>query len=648
MIISLRERIGLLFVAFFLLVAVSVAAMVLVIEAQQKDALVINLAGRQRMLLQAMTRHALELEKRLDEVQHRTALIEAAGVFESTLDALENGGPAPYTAQQTVSLPETRDLTARARLQEVRRRWELLYRELNTLASTPPDDPAFTAAVVAVEQQSTPLVEAMDEAVRAFEQLATAKVQRLRLMQGLFLLAAALLVVLGYGMVYRMVIRPLRLLQQVAAGIGDGRLDRPVPTLGRDEIGQLAQSLEAMRRRLHAAWENLEDQVARRTRELEALYQVSREISSRLDIEHVLRSVTEKARELLGGEIAAICLPDQGGETLAIRAFSGPPYALRHGRSSIHKPLQAQVLAQDHALACGVSGCVGGCDILTKEFQTSHLAAPLRIGGRVIGALCVGSPKERLFATEAANLLTKLADSAVIALENARLYAQAERVAILEERQRIAAEMHDGLAQTLSFLGLKVDRVAELVESGRGTDAVSELQHIQAVVDQAVQAVRRSIANWQGEPQTPQSLRERLESMLRELAADGTPAIQLVAEGKLPLILPHEDAEQVVRVVREAVVNTCRHARATRVSIRLTQERGQATVVVEDDGCGFDPEAVRDSSGHFGLLIMRARAARLGGHLTVDSRPGGGTRVVLTWPLWKENPAHAGLAVLGG
>jgi len=631
MITSLRERIGLLFVAFFFLIATSVVATFLAIEAQTKDALVINLAGRQRMLLQAMTRHALELEKHPTESLHREALAEAVATFEDTLRALEQGGSAPYAPGQTVLLPPPQDPLAQERLAQVKERWALMQADVETVLTTSPGDPAFDQAVAAVEEQSLSLVQAMDEAVRAFEQAATAKVQRLQLIQGLFLTAAISLVLLGYGLTYRTVIHPLRVLQQVALEIGRGELTQPVPNLGRDEIGQLAQNLETMRRQLYAARENLEAQVAQRTRELEALYDVSREISSRLDIGHVLRSVTDKARELLGAEVAALCLLDERNRRLSLEALSGPQRALNTSWTPMDSPLVGQVLAAKGAILCNVEHCGGWCAVLEPAFQASHLAAPLRIGERVIGALCVGSSKTEVLSTDGVHLLTKLADSAAIALENARLYQQAERVATLEERQRLAAEIHDGLAQSLSYLGLKVDRVTELIEGGDGDQAIRELQRMRAVIGEASQTVRQSIANLQERHPESRSLQERLAKVVNELKAAGAPPVDLVFDCEAPLQVPPGDAEQVVRVVQEALMNACRHAEAHRIVVRLCLAGDEATVVVEDDGCGFDPDRPRE--GHFGLSIMRARAARLGGQLTIHSAPGEGTRVVLSWPL---------------
>jgi signal transduction histidine kinase len=267
-------------------------------------------------------------------------------------------------------------------------------------------------------------------------------------------------------------------------------------------------------------------------------------------------------------------------------------------------------------------------------FRSSHLAAPLRIGERVIGALCVGSPQTEAFPGEAANLLTRLANSAAIALENARLYEQAERVATLEERQRIAAAMHDGLAQTLSYLGLKIEQAADLVKAERSDEALGELQRTHAAIGQVSQEVRRSIAGLQEGSRPRLTLQDALAETVQELTTDGQPSVDLVVRYQSPLRLPPDTTGQVLRVVREAVLNARRHAQAGRIAVCLEQRGAEMAVTVEDDGRGFDPETLPgNGQGHFGLRIMQARAARLGGQLAIHSTPGHGTQVILTWPV---------------
>lgn len=634
MLSSVRARLILLLLGFLLLVTGSVIATVIGLQTAAQDALVINLAGRQRMLLQAMTRHALGAEKHPAEATHRYALAEAADTFDTTLKALADGGPTRYTLEQEVSLPPARDPAVRARLARVRERWAGFRAEIETVLTAPQADPAFPRAVTAIEQQSLPLVATMDQAVQAFEQMATARVRRVLWLQLLFLVGAVVLVALGYGFTSRTIVEPLRRLQQVAHGIGGGRLEKPVPHLGQDEVGRLAHSLETMRRQLYIAREDLEARVARRTRELAALHEVSREISSRLDIDHVLHSVTHKARELLGGEVAVLCLLDETGQTLNLAAASGPREALRGSRVLVQNQLPTRVLAGDRALACGVDDCAGSCGMLATRLRIGHLAAPLQVGGRAIGALCVGSPKAGVLSDDAANLLTKLANVAAIALENARLYEQAERLATLEERQRIAAEMHDGLAQTLSYLHLQVDQAAEHIAANGDRETLENLERIRERLAAAVDEVRANIADLSTLPGRRLPLPKLLAEAVHE-AADDQAADLVVATPELEdLEVASDVAEQIGRIVREALTNARRHAGASHIQVRLEQIDGKAVIAVEDNGCGFEPGQVpADGRRHFGLSTMRARAARIGGRLAVESAPGRGTRVTLQWPL---------------
>ncbi|RME44625.1 MAG: HAMP domain-containing protein, partial [Chloroflexi bacterium] len=251
MLSSVRGRLILLFLGFLLLVTGSVIATEVGLQTTAQDALIINLAGRQRMLLQAMTRHALEIEKHPHEQLHRDSLAEAASAFETTLQALTDGGPAPYTSDRIVTLPSARDPQVRNRLGVVKQRWAVFKSEMNTVLEASEGDPALSEAVAAMERQSLPLVATMDQAVRAFEQVATAKVRRLRVMQAIFLIGAVFLVLLGYGISSRTIIYPLQHLQQVAHRIGGGDLEKPVPSFGPDEVGALAQSLETMRQQLY-------------------------------------------------------------------------------------------------------------------------------------------------------------------------------------------------------------------------------------------------------------------------------------------------------------------------------------------------------------------------------------------------------------
>jgi two-component system, NarL family, nitrate/nitrite sensor histidine kinase NarX len=474
--------------------------------------------------------------------------------------------------------------------------------------------------------------------VRMFESVATRKLTLIRWVQAGFLVGAFSLLVIGVLITRGSIIEPLKSLGETAKRIGSGDLESPVIVDGPDEVKILASSFEAMRlqmdtshQQLHAWATTLEERVDQRTQELNALYQVSRDISSRLEINHVLDSVTAKAGELLKAEAAFLCLLDDNGGQLTLHSASGPRGSVVQPRTSVWESVAGQVLTGVNAMPCGVDGCLGVCSIMAKPYQASHLAAPLRVGERVIGALCVGSSQKEAFTDESAVLLARLANSAAVALENARLYAEAERLGILEERQRIAAEMHDGLAQTMSYLHINVDLAREQIKKGQSKLAVNTLSQVQTVMEQSLVEIRRAIEHLQTETHLRFTLQDQLSEIVKEFDSPGT-NVSWQTISITPLVLSHEQSEQLQRIVREAMVNAVRHSNAQHISLRLEEENENIRVVIEDDGCGFDPNKASSNDGqlHFGLKIMRARAKRAGIQLNIYSTIGEGTRVILT------------------
>jgi two-component system nitrate/nitrite sensor histidine kinase NarX len=445
-------------------------------------------------------------------------------------------------------------------------------------------------------------------------------------------------------MVRQLVVEPLNQLGAVAQRIDQNDLSIPVTINGAQEMQTLGENFERMRLRLQntqaelITWAGtLEQRVDQRTQELAALYSVSHEITSQLDLNLVLRSVTQKTKELLGAEVVFLCLLDDKGHVMNLCATTGPEPAIHAVSSPVYNPTVHHVLSGEHALRCSEHGCQGYCEIISAPYRISHLAAPLRIGRQIIGALCVGSSKPDSFKEYALDVLTKLASVAAVALQNARLYEQAERAATLEERQRIATEMHDGLAQTLSYLHMAVEQTALQVEAGQSEKALTTLARVQAAFLQAVEDTRRAIASLQEPSPLRLSLQEQISELAHTLSGDGL-QVHWSTQFQTPLIMPQQESEQVLRVIREALLNAKRHAQASQINIRLDYFDQTMRVNVEDDGIGFDPGSVHSDNGkHFGLNIMQARASRLKGQVNIHSAPGAGTQVTLSWPLKLEN-----------
>lgn len=648
---SIQGKLNALFLAFALLVVISVGVTYWGITTQRQDALIINLAGRQRMLVQQMARQALEIERGAD-VETRLELQGAIETFEQTLVAFQEGGSAPYLSGFSVKLPTTQDPAIQSQLMHLSNAWTPFKDQLGAVLESEPGSQDFQIAIQNIERQATVLVQQADRVVRQFEEAATRKIDRITWIQSGFLVSALVLLVIGSVMTRRSVIFPIEKLRASAERIGRGNLETPVDVQGALEIRSLSGSFEDMRAQLLSShgeissWaETLEDRVNQRTLELEALQEVSREISSHLDIQRVLSSVTEKSRQLLGGEAAFLCLLDDPGQTLNLQATSGPDDAVTHLSTSAQACLPGQVLSSDHALLCGIRDCRGSCEMMGTTYRTSHVAASLRAGNRLIGALCVGNSVEDYFTEEDRTMLTGLADAAAIALENARLYERAERTAILEERQILAAEMHDGLAQTIDFIHLTIDYALEQARVNDSRGACETLERGRSALEQASTQARDIITNLGQTPPQPASLQTQLASVIRECNRNGIDIqIDWNTDLKAPVMMSSQDSEQVVRVVREAILNAQKHSEATRITVRLEQANGSRIVTIEDNGKGFDLEKPpdEDSLKHFGVSIMHARAARIGGAVDIRSRPDNGTTVTLRWPAWETNSRLVG------
>ncbi|MBK8782747.1 MAG: type IV pili methyl-accepting chemotaxis transducer N-terminal domain-containing protein [Anaerolineales bacterium] len=542
---SLQGSLSALFFAFVLLVLTSVGATFWGVKTQQNDALIINLAGRQRMLVQLIVRLAVGEQSNGGDAGEM--LTDAENTFDQTLSALENGGVTTYLPDSFVTIPETKNPEILEALSEVRQSWEDFRKAIDVIQSMTQTDTGYSQAVQDLEALSTILARQADKVVRLYETDSTAKLNGLRTIQIIFLICALLLLVIGAWVTRQSVLKPLAELGVAAAQLGGNDLETPVQVHGPEEMRKLSQSFDGMRVGLKSAqWElidlnnTLEKRVFQRTRELEALNVVSQEITSRLDIQQVLSSVTEKTSELLNGDVSFLCLLDANQPLLKLQTFSGHADAAVDDTTIIKKhDLTDAILNSSRAVVCGIDTCREGCSILSDKYRSSHMAAPLRSNDQIIGALCVGSTSIQRFGDESTDLLTKLANTAAIALENARLYEQAERIATLEERRRIAADMHDGLGQTFSYLGLMTDQVVELLSNGKNQAALERLKLTRETIEKATGNVRKAINRLMDENPINSELCGQLQDVAKEFSAQNSTIIEWRCEAESPCNCPH-------------------------------------------------------------------------------------------------------------
>jgi two-component system nitrate/nitrite sensor histidine kinase NarX len=403
-----------------------------------------------------------------------------------------------------------------------------------------------------------------------------------------------------------------------------------------DNRTQLSQSIESLRAELDQAHALMETRVAERTRELTSAFELSQEISAQIDLETLLQSATDRARALTHADAASLCLIDQDQRTLILSAGSGRGTLPNGLRQPIGLGLYPSDLVLEQGLTIATQAACTQCGFLHRHTAGECAAAPLRVGDQTLGALCVVRDGGQDFNEDESRALTLLANSAAIAIVNARLIEaarrQAEQAAALAEREHLAAELHDHLAQTLSFLNLKIEQVKRRIDQGEVDLAQSDLDRMQSTTSEAFQQVRMALTGLREPLPTAENLAEKISACVEDFRqVAGLPAELIIAD-ESALALPRSLQTQALLIVREALNNVRRHAQATTVRVRIDRVDGEARFSVADNGRGFTPTSI-DLENHLGVSIMRTRAERSNGYLTIDSAPGAGTKITAHFPL---------------
>jgi signal transduction histidine kinase len=260
----------------------------------------------------------------------------------------------------------------------------------------------------------------------------------------------------------------------------------------------------------------------------------------------------------------------------------------------------------------------------------SRLVLPLIAKGATIGALELHDSLQGPFTSEDARLLQPFANAAAVAIENARLYEQSRLSATLSERNRLARELHDTIAQGLTAVTMQL----EAAERGFERDparARTRIARAHELARAALEDVRRSVWTLAAPLIDGRALGHALEELTERFATrTGLPASY--AHSGPPPPLGHAAATQVLRIVQEALQNVEKHARAHTVAVGSALANGELRIWVRDDGVGFAPDSppAHSNGDGFGLLSLRERARLAGGTLQVESAPGVGTCVIVT------------------
>lgn len=365
-----------------------------------------------------------------------------------------------------------------------------------------------------------------------------------------------------------------------------------------------------------------------REHEAQALYRIGLEISRLQDLSKILRIVVEQARGLLKTEVARVCTTAELEGVQALSEWSGPASAFVAERERGGAPM--------YLMSSRLEGSVEGCALLADAYRGGCLAAPLIVGTSVVGEICVADRGPRDFGAKERALLRGLADMAAIAVSNANLLARERGVAVLEERDRLAREMHDSLAQVLGYLHLKSKATASVIAQGDEKRAAEELREIADLAHEAYIDVREAILGLRESVSPSRNLVSTLSEYVSKFGRQAGITARFEPSGSDSKLSPSAEV-QLVRVIQEALTNVRKHSGARSVLVRMECQLDRVHFTIEDDGCGFDVERLHAGGGRqIGIQTMRERVERVGGNIRIESVPGAGTRVRIELPAGEE------------
>ncbi len=370
-----------------------------------------------------------------------------------------------------------------------------------------------------------------------------------------------------------------------------------------------------------------------------ALRDSSAALTGTLELDEVLDRILANIGRVVSHHMAQIMLLEDGiARVVRVRGFNDAQTQawLLSQRYRVAENPELQMMAHSGEPVIRPEAATRWSDTYPLELRQirSYVGAPIRLKGDTRGFLYLFSQEPDFFTPAHADRLQAFAEHAAIAIQNAQLHEKAQQLATLQERQRLAHELHDAVSQTLYSASVIAEALPHLWER----DPVKvrlRLAQLHRLTRGALAEMRTLLLELR-----PTALIEAdFDELLRQLtkALQGRTQIDVTLEVNGNHALPEEVKTALFFVVREALNNVVKHAGATQVAVHLHSQPDQLELSIIDNGCGFDPAQIESTS--MGLVIMRERAEAVGASLAITSQPGRGTRVVITWtnPTGKEH-----------
>ena len=377
-------------------------------------------------------------------------------------------------------------------------------------------------------------------------------------------------------------------------------------------------------------------EMEQRTRYMSAIDEASLALSSDLDLDSVLQRVVDLSRDVTDARYGALALLDEDGSVLEfLTSGISQEERERIGRLPEGKGLLGVVMREGETLRIDriADDPRSGGFPPNHPAMTSFVGLPIVYEGRIVGDLYLTEKEDGApFTRQDEEMLRTFAAHASIAIENARLYQQVQDLAVLEERDRIGMDLHDGVIQSLYATGLTLENSLEDLNDDPA-QVGPQLQKAIRDLNQIIADIRSYIFNLRPAVLADTDLAGAVGGLLQELKVNDLMDVQLVEAPGACKGLSEDQITALFHVAQESLTNVRKHAQAAHASARLERQNGAFRMIIADDGVGFD--TARPGGGQ-GLHNMRERMAALGGRLHVESMNGQGTRLIVELPLAQE------------
>jgi nitrate/nitrite-specific signal transduction histidine kinase len=439
--------------------------------------------------------------------------------------------------------------------------------------------------------------------------------------------------VTAYGV--RHITNPIQKLIRASDQVAAGQFGHRIEVKTGDEIETLADRFNLMSAELDDSYTSLEKKVADRTRELAILNSILSVASRSLELEEILEDALNQTVEQMGFDAGVAFKFEPPPATPLLMAHQG------------FEPATAVDLVNSYTIAGRGIPAVYPEEVITfgiEDFQDEELRdqlsqlgfqllvyIPLSIKGRKLGFFILGKHEPGELSSEEQSLLSSIGKQVGVAMENARLYEQAEQAATAAERNRLARELHDAVTQTLFSASLTAD-VLPRIWRRDPEQGMRSLEELRQLTRGALAEMRTLLLEMR-----PEALeRSDIKSLLTQLADAfvGRVRVPVSLELRGDCELTHEVKLVFYRVAQEALNNIAKHSGARQVTLQLECQPGQMNLTIQDDGLGFEADSIRP--GHMGISFMHERANSIGACLSVESQAGQGTTVKLNWRSTQE------------